>query len=182
MTLVDKQSFWQWAYSDFLSNAQRGVLAEYIVAQALGATETPRKEWDAVDLVTSSGIKVEVKSAAYLQRWEQKKKSDIRFDIANKKSWDADTNITSTEALRSADVYVFCLYTEETDKSPERPLNLDKWDFLVCSTAFLNLNFPNQKTIGMAALEQAGLKRVSYSGLCDELERVTGNPHPSPLP
>jgi hypothetical protein len=67
LTLLD---FWQWAYSDLLSNTNRGRLAEFIVARALslGLTDV-RIEWDAVDLVTPTGVKVEVKSAAYLQSW-----------------------------------------------------------------------------------------------------------------
>ena len=35
MEKVDAGEFWAWAYSDFLSNAQRRVLAELIVAKAL---------------------------------------------------------------------------------------------------------------------------------------------------
>jgi len=32
-------SLWQWSFSDVLSNATRGVLAEYIIARALGLGE-----------------------------------------------------------------------------------------------------------------------------------------------
>jgi hypothetical protein len=44
LSLLD---FWQWSRSDLLSNATRGVLAEYIVASALGLTRGVRGEWDA---------------------------------------------------------------------------------------------------------------------------------------
>jgi hypothetical protein len=64
MNKLDKNYFWRWAYSDFLSNAQRGVLAEYIVGTALNCLKEKRLEWDAHDLVTEDGIKIEVKSAA----------------------------------------------------------------------------------------------------------------------
>ncbi len=44
---VSLLSFWQWSSSDLVSNATRGVLAEYLVATAL---EVPppgvRREWD----------------------------------------------------------------------------------------------------------------------------------------
>jgi hypothetical protein len=99
---INPGDFWQWAYSDFLSNALRGVLAEYIVAQAVGCTHRPRTEWDAYDLKTDSGLKIEVKSAAYLQSWQQKRLSPIRFDIGRKKGWDAETNINALEAAESA--------------------------------------------------------------------------------
>lgn len=47
-TLFD---FWRWAYSDIISNAYRGVLAEYIVAIALGISEEGiRILWEPYDL------------------------------------------------------------------------------------------------------------------------------------
>ncbi|MBC7812134.1 MAG: hypothetical protein H7175_13350, partial [Burkholderiales bacterium] len=73
--------FWAWAYSDILSNANRSVLAEFLVGAALGVLDKPRKEWDAVDLRYREK-KIEVKSAAYLQSWQQKQLSIIRFDFA----------------------------------------------------------------------------------------------------
>jgi len=69
---VDLQAFWQWSSSDVLSNSLRGVLAEYIVATALGCNTGVRTQWDAYDIKTESGIRIEVKSAAYLQSWSQK--------------------------------------------------------------------------------------------------------------
>ena len=100
--------FWSWAYSDILSNRNRSVFAEFLVASALGITDNPRIEWNAVDL-RYQDISIEVKSAAYVQSWKQDKLSSIRFDISKKKSWDAETNQVSHESVRSADMYVFCL-------------------------------------------------------------------------
>jgi len=68
----DLLSFWQWTTSDLVSNATRGILGEYIVAHALAlAAADVREEWAAFDLQTPSGIKIEVKSAAYVQSWHQ---------------------------------------------------------------------------------------------------------------
>jgi len=67
--MVEAQEFWKWAFSDFMSNALRGVLAEYIVACAIGCTERLRVECDAYDLVTPDGTRIEVKPSAYLQTW-----------------------------------------------------------------------------------------------------------------
>src|SRR5262245_56184857 len=100
--MISANEFWKWAYSDFLSNAQRGVLAEYIVARSLGCTDRGRVEWDAYDLDAGPGLKIEVKSAAYVQSWSQKDLSLIRFDIAHKRSWYSETNTYSPEATRSA--------------------------------------------------------------------------------
>jgi hypothetical protein len=64
--------FWRWAFSDLTSNALRGVLAEYLVARALGADRGARTEWDACDVCAPDGTRIEVKSAAYLQSWSQR--------------------------------------------------------------------------------------------------------------
>lgn len=52
--------FWRWGFSDILSNATRGIFAEFIVATAakIDLNEV-RDEWGAFDLVTSEGIKIE---------------------------------------------------------------------------------------------------------------------------
>lgn len=143
--------FWQWSSSDLVSNAMRGVLAEYIVACDLGVADGVRTEWDTYDLRTKSGIKVEVKSAAYCQSWHQTKLSNICFGIAPTRGWDASTNTTATELARQSDVYVFCLL-HHRDKATLDPLNLDQWDFYVLPTRTLNERCPTQKSIALASL------------------------------
>ena len=72
--------FWGWSRSDLLDNTERRVLAEFIVASALGIpTDGVRESWAAWDLATPGGVRVEVKSAAYLQSWAQKELSKISF-------------------------------------------------------------------------------------------------------
>ena len=78
--LVLKNDFYEWAYSDFLVNNQRGHLAEYIIAKALNTVSQKRLEWDPVD-IKYKNLKIEVKSCAYIQAWEQKDFSKISFDI-----------------------------------------------------------------------------------------------------
>ena len=116
--------FWQWSSSDLVGNALRGVLAEYIVGLALGCLNKVREEWDAVDLEWKTEkdrtIRIEVKSAAYLQSWKQEELSSISFDIAPKRSWDAKTNVIAADALRSSDVYVFCLLHHENKSTVDR--------------------------------------------------------------
>jgi len=70
------QDFWCWSTSDLLNNTTRGVLAEFLVASALDIPTTGvRDPWAAFDLQTIDGLKIEVKSAAYLQSWAQKQPS-----------------------------------------------------------------------------------------------------------
>jgi hypothetical protein len=108
LSLID---FWRWSASDLVSNAARGILAEYIVASALGLADDGkiRSEWDAYDLLTADSIKIEVKSAAYLQSWYHKKLSAISFGIRPTTGWNDATNERSSELKRQSDVYVFCV-------------------------------------------------------------------------
>jgi hypothetical protein len=56
---VNLFGFWRWAYSDLVSNATRGVLAEYIVGLALRCVDgCARVEWDMFDLRTPQGNSV----------------------------------------------------------------------------------------------------------------------------
>ena len=102
-------SFWQWSSSELVGNVLRSVLAEYIVASDIGCVSELRKEWYAYDLETTEGIKVEVKSSAYLHSWEQDKHSPIKFGIQPTHGWDAKTNTVANEKTRQSDVYVFCV-------------------------------------------------------------------------
>ncbi len=131
----DVLGFWQWSSSDLLNNTTRGVVAEFIVANACGCDlSAPREPWNAYDLITPDGIKIEVKSAAYLQAWNQPKGwSSISFSIKESLHWDADTNEQGNEPGRMADVYVFALLKHK-DKNTVDPLDLDQWSFFVLST------------------------------------------------
>jgi hypothetical protein len=150
-TLLD---FWRWQGSDLASNATRGVLAEFIVAVAIGADlSKPRREWSAWDLTSPEGIKIEVKSAAYLQSWTQRKLSDIVFSIRPARPWSGVTGKMAEQPQRLADVYVFCLL-KHTDKETLNPLDLRQWDFYVLSVTDVN-NYQRSKTsITLASLEK----------------------------
>ena len=171
MDMISDNEFWKWAYSDFLSNTQRGVLAEYIVAKALGCTNRNRVEWDAYDLDTDDGFKIEVKSAAYVQAWVQGSLSVVRFDIAHKRSWLAETNTYAAAAARSADIYVFCVFATK-ERSEANPLDTAQWFFLTCQTDFLNEHFPAQKTVGLSSLEAQGLERLSFEALGEQFRAL----------
>ena len=166
MTLL---SFWQWSASDLVSNALRGRLAEYLVAGALGVADGVRVEWDAYDLRTAAGLRVEVKSAAYLQSWQQRRPSTITFGIQPTFGWDAATNMTGAEQRRQADVYVFALL-EHQHKRTLDPLNVAQWTFYVLPTTVLNTNLPTQKTIRLAKLLQLGAIQTPFAGLARVVE------------
>lgn len=163
--------FWQWSASDLISNAMRGRLAEYVVACALGVAEGVRVEWDAYDLQTASGIKVEVKSAAYLQSWQQTRPSTITFAIRPTLGWEAATNTYSTERKRQADVYVFALLAHR-DKTTLDPLNVSQWEFYILPAAGLDAQLPTQKTIGLRTLQRIGAKLARFGELKAVVDRI----------
>jgi hypothetical protein len=163
---VSLQRFWQWSGSDLISNSQRGVLAEFLVALALGVDGGVRREWDAYDLRTDSGIKVEVKASGYVQSWAQEKLSSVGFDIAPKLSWDASTNISPTEAARPPDVYVFAVHAHIEQESID-PLNVTQWEFYVLGTTVLNQACRSQKRISLGALQSLCPKAVRFEDLSE---------------
>lgn len=122
--------FWRFAMSDLRMNNVRGYLAEYLVARAVGATGT-RIEWDAYDVLTPDGTRIEVKSSAYLQVWEQRQLSRIVFTGLRGRAWD-QAGGRGTERTYNADVYVFCVQTATTHDTYD-PLDVDQWRFYVLS-------------------------------------------------
>lgn len=162
---MDLLSFWRWSSSDLVSNATRGVLAEFIVANALDIISPPvRSEWDAYDLETDTGIKIEVKSAAYIQSWHQAKLSRISFQVQMKLAWDANTNRRENKARRPADVYVFALLAHQ-DKKTVDPLNLEQWKFYVLPTETLNKRKRSQHSITLKSLEKLCGGAVKFTEL-----------------
>ena len=162
---------WQWSQADLLSNATRGVLAEFIVASALELDIDARTEWDAYDLKTDDGLKIEIKSVAYLQSWKQRKLSAIKFGIAPTKGWNADTNELSEETKRHADLYIFCLLAHK-DKRTVDPLNLDQWVFYLLETAKLDEKFPHQKNLGLTSLLKLNPRVCTFSDLKPAIEKL----------
>ena len=138
-----------------LDNTARGVLAEFLVAKAVNRTNEPRSEWESFDVETESGVRVEVKSAAYAQSWAQKEPSKISFDIAPRAEvWNPETNefVSHDPPTRDSDVYVFCLLGQSHDPNPD-PMDLDQWGFYVLATAELDRERPLQKTIALNPLK-----------------------------
>jgi len=162
-------AFWQWAYSDILSNRNRSIFAEYIVGVALGVVDRPRIEWDAADL-DYRGHKIEVKSSADCQSWHQEKPSTIRFGIGKSVEWNPVTGKYVGEPTRCAHVYVFCHYPEQ-DTLKANVLDVPAWDFYVLSTEALNRDFAQAKSLSLAAVRRVGM-RCKFDGLKEAVDRV----------
>jgi hypothetical protein len=166
-TLLD---FWRWSTSNILSNATRGRFAEFIVSTAMEINpENIREEWDAYDIISEDGVKIEVKSAAYIQSWQQKSFSVISFSIKPARHWDKETNILHGEPKRHADVYVFC-HLKHKDKNTIDPLKLEQWDFYVLPTYRIDIYERSQSSITLNSLKKL-TNPIMYSELKDEIRK-----------
>lgn len=155
--LVD---FWQWSVSDLVSNLTRGRLAEYIVAKACDVpTDGIRDEWQAFDLVTHDGVKIEVKSAAYVQSWKQKAPSVIRFDCRETLGWSSEKGCFDSSAKRQADVYVFAVLAHR-DPATLDPLNLDQWIFYVVGAEILTQK--KRRSLGLSSVRKLAGPPVQF--------------------
>jgi hypothetical protein len=165
--------FWKWNSSDMVSNATRGRFAEFIVASALNMDLTiPRDEWSTWDLTSPEGIKIEVKSAAYLQSWSQSSLSKIIFSIRPARAWDGSSGEFATDTRRQSDIYVFCLLKHQ-DKETLDPLNLDQWEFYVVSTAAINGYQRSNSSITLNSLGSLS-RAIQYGDLRREVLSKAG--------
>lgn len=165
--------FWRWSVSDILSNATHGRFAEFIVGTAFGLNpENLRDEWDAYDLTTEEGIKIEVKSAAYIQSWNQKNFSTISFSVKPARCWDAETNMQGGEPKRHADLYVFC-HLKHKDQNTIDPLKMEQWDFYVLPTCRLDNYKRSQSSITINSLKKL-TEPQKYSDLKKEITKSYG--------
>ncbi|HEX6751260.1 MAG TPA: hypothetical protein VF092_28475 [Longimicrobium sp.] len=171
--------FWQWASSDLASNVLRGVLAEYLVAQALGVASGLRDPWQAYDLVSPGGLTIEVKSAAYLQSWWQRSHSAINFTVRETRAWSAETNALASTAQRQAALYVFALLGH-LDKPTLNPLDLDQWEFYLVPSRTLTEQVGAAKQLSLKRLLALGPDKAGFSELGAAIRRFERELLPAP--
>ena len=159
LLLID---YWRWQGSALLDNTSRGILAEFLIATALGLYKKPRREWEECDLTMKSGAKIEVKSSAYFQSWKQIRPAVIQFGIAPHRSWDTETGKYREGVKRWADIYIFCVFK---GKKPLHVLDTSKWEFYVLPTEVLDQKRPEQKTIRLSSLKELSPHKCSYKNL-----------------
>lgn len=161
------KEFWSYAARDLRSNVLRGVLAEWLVAKAVGAAE-PRPEWDEFDVLTPDSVRVEVKSSAYLQAWPQRDLSEISFSGLRSKKLGPD-NRYSDQRTFNADVYVFCVQTAQSHDAYD-PLDVSQWAFYVLPQS--RVEAIGQRSIGLARIKSEGAQRVGFDGLAVAIDQV----------
>jgi len=163
LTVLD---FWQWSASDLVSNLTRGRLAEFIVAHALGidVRNSVRNEWDAFDLMTPDGVRVEVKASGYVQSWRQKQLSKVGWRIGPTRQWEANTGLMASDAGWHADVYVLALFHPKEKSSSLNPLDVSQWTFFVLPAGGVRERTWSS-LLSLTAVASLGGKTAGFEGL-----------------
>ncbi|MDP9358717.1 MAG: hypothetical protein M3R02_26250 [Chloroflexota bacterium] len=164
---VNVRDFWAWALGDLRLNANRGMLAQFLVAKAVGDTRLRDDGWGDFDVLTPEGITVEVKSSGYLQSWRQARPSKIVFSELMGRSWSAETGRGATPEVR-ADVFVFAVHTCQ-DPDAYDPLDLTAWAFYVLPATIIrelgqkSLSLPRVQSLGGSPLAWADLRAAGLA-------------------
>jgi hypothetical protein len=165
--------FWASAFSCLLTNMNRGVLAEYLVLKALGLTDVVMNDYEAYDALTSDGKRIEIKSSAYVQRWPQRKLSDIRFSVRRTRIYDYNLFDFVGEPARHSDIYVFALLTHQ-DKGTVDPLDLSQWTFYVVPTSTVNRVIGTGDSVSLPTLvSKLAPIQTDYFGLRAAISNVS---------
>lgn len=162
--------FWSYAMRDLRSNAVRGVLAEWWVARAVGVTQ-PMPSWHEFDVLTPSGVRVEVKAGGYLQSWPQRSLSRIVFGGLRGRVWDRESG-RSGEPTYNADVYVLCVQTAQRHDEYD-PLDVGQWAFHVLPRSIVAEL--GRDSLGLGTVQRL-VDLVAYADLARAIEDAGASP------
>lgn len=166
------RDFWSWGMSDLRTNTLRGVLAEFIVTRAVGSSSVRRVEWDSYDVVTPSGVRVEVKAAAYLQGWSQPRLSRIVFSGLSARKLDETINAYPGDRDYNADVYCFAVQTA-TSHDTFDVLDTAQWRFYVATRAAVAAT--GARSLGIATVERISTGPWLVDELAAAIEEAGSN-------
>lgn len=174
ITVLD---YWRWAASDLIGNVNRGILAEYLVASAIGATHEPRDPWAPYDLIEPNGVTIEVKSAAYVQAWGQRKQAPLSFLVKATRTMTGDPVADAIPGRRSK-VWVFAVLHQK-DQDTINPLDLTQWTFYVLPTWFLDGRTRSQQSIALNSIRNSEFgEAFAYGQLAEAITTVAATVPP----
>lgn len=159
--------FWRFALPDVTTNNVRGWLAEYLVWRAIGVKRPVRVEWDAFDVLWGD-IRIEVKSSARVQRWEQRQLSALTFSGLHGKLLDPVANTYAAESTYNADVYVLAVNLAGREQFNQ--LDIGSWQFAVLSRTALEATGQSTLTWGRAKLLAVAV--VGYDHLAAAIQQA----------
>lgn len=158
--------FWRWAFSDLRDNTTRGILAEFLVARAVGDRRPVRAGWDNFDVLAPDGTRIEVKCSAFLQSWTQKQHSELWFGRLTAREFDADRNEYSADVRVRADVFVFAVQTQR-EPAVYDMLDIAHWEFWVAGAEMLRQ--ADTKAVGIAWVRQHAAGPLTHGELADAI-------------
>ena len=160
---VTVRDLWAWAMGDLRLNTNRGALAQFLVAKAVGDDRLMDDGWGNFDVRSADGTTIEVKSSAYWQSWKQTRPSDIKFTGLMGKPWSEETGY-GPESIVRADVFVFA-HNACADRSTYDSLRLSDWQFFVVPGHLIQQR--GMKSIGLEPLRKLAPSPVSWNDIAD---------------
>jgi hypothetical protein len=119
---------------DLQMNTARGLLVEWLVAQALGDPSAFRVEWGPYDVRAADGTKVEIKATGLLQGWAMKKHSTPVWTfpaVGANSVWAEDLGeYVPVDPHTRVHVWIFALHTTTAQERYD-PLDVKPWEFRV---------------------------------------------------
>lgn len=171
--------FWRWAFSDLRDNTTRGILAEFLVARAVGDQRGLRIGWDNFDVRAPDGTAIEVKCSAFLQSWTQKRHSALRFGRLSAREFDAARNEYSVDARVRADVFVFAVQTQREPAAYDM-LDISRWQFWVAGAS--TIRELAAKTVGIGWVRRHASGPLPYGELAEAIRVAARAPFvPRPI-
>ena len=166
--------FWRWAFSDLRDNTTRGILAEFLVARAVGDDRGIRVGWDNFDARALDGTQIEVKCSAFLQSWPQKRLSDLVFGRLTSRPWNTRLNEYANARTVHAAVYVFAVQMQ-TEPSGYDMLDLGHWSFWVMGRD--RLEAAAVRSVGIAWVKRTATGPIPYHELGSVIRTVAATGH-----
>jgi hypothetical protein len=156
-TPATAMEFWRWAFSDLRQNALRGIFAEWVVARIAGLQTDCRNPWDDCDFVTASGLRIEVKAAAYRQAWHDETSALTKIVFSGLHGRRLEGAAYAAESTYNADLYIFCVLDNRSLACD--PFDLRNWQFWLMSAERLARPTPNsdqRRSISLASVIREG--------------------------
>ena len=173
---LDIEGFRRWAAGNLVDNRNRGIFAEWLVGQALGAIDAGefRQEWEVWDLQYRHAS-IEVKTSGLNQYWSPLRRSKPSFRITVPKQIYCEQTKkpqANLQGTRPADVYVFCLHTSlpATNANVACPYT---WEFWVIAGRTLDDKLGAQKTVRPSTLDRLA-ERIEWDRIRGEVVRLIG--------
>ena len=180
--VVNVSQYWAWSHSNLSANIERGILAEFLVASALGVDGDPnlRDPWGDSDIIVGD-MRVEVKASAYIQDWNQKDFSRIVFSglrgrwlregVDNQgNSIPSELNTEPGGKNYKSHVYVLTVQKHQ-DHGTFDLLDLNQWEFYVLSRQEIIDVTKRGNSLSLKALSKGNYHSTPYSDISGEIHR-----------